>query len=231
MNRSRAVIIIFVFVISIANAAGAATPVNNARRIDSARSPSTPVVNMQKIDNTVSGELNIIDGNMGAIYQAMFSLLKEGHETRKIEGEAIRLAGEQKLRNALAAAGAKQLEIEQKIHAAQNEWAAIMATAMASCNAVVSGVATTGNSINTLYDMPNDQRLQNFTSNADALKKNMAILNRSVTGLRNLLMSGKFDKVPKGDPEKLRSNLDNCLRQLHDIKNSTSERQKRSKGR
>lgn len=189
-----------------------------------------PGVNMQRVDSTVLGELNSVEGSMGAIYQALLDMLKQSFEMKKDRLEEAKVQSEQKRRAAQEATDAKKREIEEKSQAAKGAWNTAFVAAMSSCTAIVGEVATTSDSIQALYGAPDEQRVQRFATNADVLKKKLTKLNGEVNRLRDMLNSGKIDSVPKDDLEKLKTQFDNSLQQLRNTKRFTLEMAKKRRG-
>lgn len=192
--------------------------------------PLGPEEDMQRINSTVLDELNIIQGSMGAIYQAMYVLLEQAHEMKRDRLQELKVSNIQKLEEAKKEADAKKLETKERIRAAKQEFVTHMIMASASCAVVVDGVTKAENNLKFLYSAPDKQKVQRFTANADILKRKLAKLNGEVNRLRDMLNSGKIDSVPIDDLKKLKTQFHKSLQHIHRINRFTVEKIKRRRG-
>lgn len=69
-------------------------------------------------------------GNEGALYQAMFALLKQGAAIKKDQLLKVEVAGSLKFQNAMAAIEAKKEEIEAKVGEASDQYQSAVAASV-----------------------------------------------------------------------------------------------------
>jgi hypothetical protein len=80
--------------------------------------------------------------HMGAIYQAMYAMLKQTHDVKKDKLKEAVLSGQQKINASLAVIDAKKEEIKKKVEAARDEYISSCIMAVVQCMASITSVAT-----------------------------------------------------------------------------------------
>jgi hypothetical protein len=176
--------------------------------------------NQERIDRRLASELNSLETSMGAIYQAMYAMLRQASEQKKDKMQEMKVASEQKLRAALEACHVKSQEIEDQRQSAEDAWS----TAIISCADVASGVASIRASVLAYYHASDKRRLQRISTDGDALKKRLAKLIVDLNLLHKTLKSGKIDGGGKDRLEKMKAQLENSLRQLRDTKTFVADK-------
>ena len=175
-------------------------------------------IEREKIDGAVLSQLDSLESDVNLTYNAMLAMLKSNQQTVLINKEIHKSQQNTKQSMTQQEIDAQKRRIEAESQAARNAWEAACIQAIGAGQVVASAAAATSSDVQNLYISPNDQRLQGFMANANALKRNVAQLRTAVNRLRDIRNSGKIDKVPTEKLVQIKTQLETSMQQLRDKK-------------
>ena len=114
----------------------------NLRSIQKTRAP-----NFKQADDNLTNAIKHIQGasvdiqQMGAIYQAMYSLLKQAHDKKKDKIQEAIVAGGEKIQKAKDSIKDKEEEIRKRREAAKDQFITSCVLSIAKCYASIVGAA------------------------------------------------------------------------------------------
>lgn len=178
----------------------------------------------QGADQIIQGELHAIQADMESVYRAMFALIEQAFEVKMDQIQQVHAAGAQKHQAATEAVNNKRQEIKEKVRAAYDAFVASVCRSVANCVAVAEGVAKTSESMESFHAAPDAQRAQRFAAEAGRLKKSLARLRGEVNKLRDMINSGRLDKVPDQDLENMKTRFYKSLQDVRIMNRKAVER-------